>query len=319
MNRNYCTGRVFRGLLAIGILGMAAGAYAAQTATEITLPGTRVFPESLTSTEDGTLIVGSLGHGNVLRIAPGATTAEEWIKPGTNGLNSVLGVFADERGKVLWVCSNRFNGGKGEATAAKTFDLKTGAPKNSYPLPGDDALCNDIAIAPDRTVYISDTNQATIFMLKPGAKALVAAAKDPLLEGADGLAFGDATTLYVNSVTKNKLVRVELGKDGKSKSVVELKLPRALDRPDGMRAIGKQRLLLAENGGIMSVVTFSGADMQTVALQNLKEGLEPTPGVTATKGIAWIVEGKLNYMSDPKFKDKDPGLFKLYGVPLPKP
>ena len=43
--------------------------------TEITLPGTLVFPESITSTADGTLIVGSLGHGNVLRIAPGSATA----------------------------------------------------------------------------------------------------------------------------------------------------------------------------------------------------------------------------------------------------
>ncbi len=60
---------------------MAASVYAAQPITEITLPGTRVFPESITSTADGTLIVGSLGHGNVSRIAPGSTTAEEWIKP----------------------------------------------------------------------------------------------------------------------------------------------------------------------------------------------------------------------------------------------
>jgi sugar lactone lactonase YvrE len=244
--------------------------------------------------------------------------AEEWIKPGTAGLNSVLGVYTDERDKLLWVCSNRF-ANKGEATAAKTFDLTTGAPKNSYPLPGDNSLCNDFAIAADRTVYISDTNQAIVFMLKPGAKSLEIAAKDPLLAGADGLAFGDKSTLYVNSVTVGKLLRLDLGKDGKSKNIVELKLPRPLDRPDGMRAIGKQRLLLAENSGKMSIVTFEGPEMHSVALQTLKEGLEPTPAVTATKGMAWVLEGKLNYMSDPGFKDKDPGPFKLYAVPLPKP
>ena len=52
-----------------------------------------IFPESITSIKDGTLIVGSLGHGNVLRIAPGKTEAVEWIKPGTGGLNSILGVL----------------------------------------------------------------------------------------------------------------------------------------------------------------------------------------------------------------------------------
>jgi len=299
------------------LLALAAAAYAAEPVREITLPGTRVFPESITSTSDGTLIVGSLGHGNVSRIAPGKTTAEEWIKPGTGGLNQVLGVFADEKDKTLWVCSNNLEK-KGEATAVMVFDLKTGAVKGSYPLPGADALCNDVAVAPDGTAYIADTRQAKVWMLKRGAKALEPAAADPLLAGADGLAFGEPTILYVNSVTAGKLLRVDLGADGKAKSVTELKLPRPLERPDGMRAIGKNRLLLAENSGKMSVVTFEGAGLQTVDLKTLKEGLESTPGVTATRGMAWIVEGKLNYRNDPAFKDKDPGTFKMYAVPLAK-
>lgn len=230
----------------------------------------------------------------------------------------MLGVFADDPDTLLWGCSTRF-GDKGEATAAKTFDLKTRAPIEFYALPGDDALCNDFAIAHDRTADIGDTNQAIIFMLKPSAKFLELAAKDPLLAGADGLASGDDVRLCVNSVTKNRLLRLDLGKDGKSRTVVDPKVPRAVHRPDGMRAIGKQRLLLAENGGTMSAASFSGPGMRTVALQNLKKGLEPTRGVTATNGMAWIVECKLNYISYPEFKDKDPGPFKLSAAPLPKP
>jgi sugar lactone lactonase YvrE len=306
----------FRGVWAGALLALAAGASAAQV-TQITLSGTRVFPESITSLSDGTLIVGSLGQGNVMRIAPGKTTAEEWIKPGTAGLNSVLGVYADERNKLLWVCSNKL-GPAGDATAVKTFDLKTGAPKNSYVLPGDGTLCNDIAVGDDRTAYITDTRQGSVDMLKPGATSLEIAAKDPLLAGADGLAFGDKTTLYVNSVTAGKILRLDLGPDGRATKVIDLKLPRPLDRPDGMRAIGKQRLLLAENSGKMSVVTFEGPEMQNVVLQTLKEGMASTPGVTATKGMAWVVEGKLNYMQDPAMKDKDPGTFNMFAVPLPK-
>jgi sugar lactone lactonase YvrE len=301
------------------LLVLAAAAYPADSRTEITLPGTRVFPESITSTPDGTLIVGSFGHGYVLRIAPGQTTAEEWIKSGTNGLNTVLGVYADEKNKLLWVCSDKL-GPTGDATSVKTFDLKTGAPKDTYPLPGDPAmaLCNDIAVGVDGTAYVTDTRQNSVVMLKPGAKSLEIAANDPLLAGADGLAFGDKTTLYVNSVTAGKILRLTLGPDGKATKIVDLTLPRKLDRPDGMRAIGKQRLLLAENSGTMSIVTFSGADLQTVELKTLKEGMASTPGVTATKGLAWVVEGKLNYVQDPAMKDKDPGTFKIYAVPLPK-
>jgi sugar lactone lactonase YvrE len=304
-------------LLGAALATWSVGCCAAAGLTEITLPGTLVFPESITSTSDGTLISGSLGHGNVLRIAPGQTTAEEWIKPGTGGLNGVLGVYADEKGKNLWVCSNNLEG-KGEATAVMSFDLKSGAPKGTYLLPGEGTLCNDIAVAADGTTYISDTRQGSILMLKPGAKALEVAAKDPLLAGADGLAFGDKSTLYVNSVTAGKLIRLELGPDGKSKNIVDLKLSRPLERPDGMRAIGKQRLLLAENSGKMDIVTFEGEQLQNAVIQTLKEGLESTPGVTATRGMAWIVEGKLNYRNDPGMKGKDPGTFKIYAVPLPK-
>jgi sugar lactone lactonase YvrE len=301
---------------AAALAGLSAAACFAVNVTEITLPGTRVFPESITSTPDGTLIVGSLGHGDVLRIAPGKTMAEEWIKPGTGGLNSVLGVYADEKNKALWVCSNRMDN-KGEATAVMAFDLKTGAPKGTYPLPGDGPFCNDIAVGSDGTAYVSDTRLNSILMLKPGTKTLDVAAKDPLLAGADGLAFGDKDTLYVNSVTANKILRLDLGPDGKSKMIVDLKLSRALDRPDGMRAIGTHRLLLAENSGKMSIITFS-PDKQSATITTIKEGLEATPGVTATRGQAWIVEGKLNYRNDPKLKDQDPGMFKMYAVPLPK-
>lgn len=301
-------------LLAL-LAGSAAGLHAAQPVTEITLPGSRLYTESITSTKDGTLIVGSLGKGTISRIVPGTTNVEEWIKAGTNGLNEVFGVYADEKFNNLWVCSDRTGNESGEAPAVKTFDLKTGAPKGSYPLPGEKPFCNDIAVSGDGTAYISDTGQAIVFMLKRGGSALETAAHDPLLAGADGLAFGEKSTLYVNSVTTGKLVRLDLGKNGKSKSVTDLKLSQPLTRPDGMRTLGKNHFLLAENSGNMDIATISGQDAN---IETIKSGLESTPAVTATKGMAWISEGKLNYRSDPALKDKNPDPFKLYAVPLPK-
>ena len=122
----------------------------------------------------------------------------------------------------------------------------------------------------------------------------------------------------MNSVTAGKLLRVDLGPDGKSKKVTDLKLSRPLTAPDGMRAVGKHRLLLAENSGKMSLVTFEGPERQNAQITTIKEGLESTPGVTATKGMAWLIEGKLNYRNDANLKDKDPGTFKMVAVPLPK-
>jgi hypothetical protein len=38
---------------------------------------------------------------------------------------------------------------------------------------------------------------------------------------------------------------------------------RPLGGPDGMRTIGKDQLLMAENAGVMSIVTFSGPQRDT--------------------------------------------------------
>jgi hypothetical protein len=86
-------------------------------------------------------------------------------------------------------------------------------------------------------------------------------------------------------------------------------------RPDGIRTIGKNRLLLAENSGNMDIVTIIA---DTAEIKTIKEGLESTPAVTATRGLTWIAKGKLNYRNDSKLKDKSPDPFKLYAVTLPK-
>jgi hypothetical protein len=72
--------------------------------TEITFPGEHAYPESLTATSDGTIYAGSLYEGGIFRVAPGAATAEQWIKPGANDSMNTLGVFADEKAGTLWVC-----------------------------------------------------------------------------------------------------------------------------------------------------------------------------------------------------------------------
>src|SRR5262249_62126342 len=63
------------------------------------------FPESVTSTADGTIYTGSFNNGGVLKAKPGGK-AEEFIKPGAGGSRSTLGVLADAKSGTLYVCSN---------------------------------------------------------------------------------------------------------------------------------------------------------------------------------------------------------------------
>src|SRR5258706_16076354 len=118
----------------------------------IALPGARAFPESITSTSDGTLFIGRLGEGGIVRAAHRTGEAALFVAPGASGSRSITGVFADEVSKTLWACSNDLSAldgassGRDHGGALKGFDLRTGAAKRSVPLPGPHAFCNDIAV-----------------------------------------------------------------------------------------------------------------------------------------------------------------------------
>jgi hypothetical protein len=55
-------------------------------------------------------------------------------------------------------------------TALKPFDLKTGVPKGSIPLPGQATLCNDVVVAGDGTAYVIDSFADHILRLNDGMK-----------------------------------------------------------------------------------------------------------------------------------------------------
>src|ERR1700681_1903401 len=118
------------GALFSSVVWMAA---VAAGPSSIALPGERAFPESITSTRDGTLFVGRLGGGAVARADPRTGAAALFLAPGAAGSRSITGVFADEASGTLWTCSNDLSalggpsGGTDQGAALKAFDLRTGS------------------------------------------------------------------------------------------------------------------------------------------------------------------------------------------------
>jgi hypothetical protein len=90
----------FLGTSVLVLFSFSALLRAAAAPSKINLPGPRAFPESSTSTSDGTIFVGNIAEGGILRVKNGQ--AEVWIKPGTFGIRSIFGVFADEKTGTLW-------------------------------------------------------------------------------------------------------------------------------------------------------------------------------------------------------------------------
>ncbi|MFO1504512.1 MAG: hypothetical protein U1F39_11970 [Steroidobacteraceae bacterium] len=299
----------------------ASAALAAGMPAEIVIPGEHITPESLTSTTDGHVIIGSVQAGTIWRAAPGAGTAEAWIKPGTDGLTGVFGVFADNAGNTLYACSGSFGappagGPPPPPSTLHTFDLTTGAPKGKYPMPEANAFCNDIALDANGNVYVTDTNNMLIGRLPKGGKKIETWAGQDGSLGAKGQVLDGIAVLgdrvFVNALMASKLYAVPIGENGAAGKAVEIKTDRVIDRPDGMRSFGGSDLLVAEGGGkgALSRVTISGDTGKSVVL---KEGFPDGPvAVTVVGTTAYVLEGQLALMMNPPKPGETPPPAKPY-------
>jgi len=301
---------------------------ATQNVESIPVPGTKAFPESITSTSDGALFVGRLGDGGIVRIKPRTAESTVFVKPGASGSRSILGVFADEASSTLWACSNDLSALGGSAagsdtwSALKSFDLNTGDAKHSFSLPGSHAFCNDITVDGKGSVYVTDSANPTILKLSAGATTFDVFAQDSAFSpaqsggaGLDGIAFGSDGNLYVTTYTAGKLLRVEV-KDGRARRVTKLSGNRHLQFPDALRALGHNSFLVIEGSGRLDRVVIRG---DAFAVTAIHDGFVTPTSVTQIGTTAWISEGQLAFFFDPSKKSLSPSLpFRIYAVPLRK-
>jgi len=205
-------------------------------------------------------------------------------------------------------------------TQLKAFDLKSGTLKASYPLPGGRTLCNDIAIGPDHAAYVTDSWNPHVLRLKPGAKEFEVWATDDRFTvkggaGLDGIAFGSDGNLYVNLYQGNKLFRIDVNKDMSAGKVTEMQPSQKIALCDGMRRLGSNTLLMIEGTGNLDVITLDGDNAKVDVLKN---GFKTPVSVVQVGNVAWVLEGQLGSLFDPK-KNGAPTLpFRAYAVPLPQ-
>jgi sugar lactone lactonase YvrE len=294
-------------------------AAAAAERGDITIDGTGVHPESVTSSRDGALFTGSI-TGTIYRAGPRDAVAKPFIVPNAeNGLRAVFGVLADDRQRRLWVCSvaNPFAPRGATAPAPSevvAFDLRSGRLLGRWAFPGG-GTCNDIAVTRDGSAYATDTPGGRILRLAKGGAQLEVVAADERLKGIDGLDFGADGALYINNVQRGELWRVGLSR-ATPPVLTLLAANRRMEGPDGLRHIGGNRFLQAEGtGGRITLVTIAGDEAR---IDVLREGLNSSPGVTRVGRLAYAVEGKIQYLFNPEFRGKDPGPFMAIAIPLPR-
>ena len=285
-------------------IAVAASLAQAASAADVLINDAKSSPESLTVAPGGVLIVGSASTPFVYKVRAGASTAEKFIDATAEGPGTIfLGMLADASTNTLWTCQlTPVPGGTPgqRKSALRSFTLDTGAPKIRWNLPGDNNVCNDFVVGPDKALYISDTGNAKIFKLPAGASTADLFLEDrAALAGIDGITFLNGL-LYVNNVRSNKVYRVPVDAAGKAAPAVEIVLDQPLKGPDGMRA-ANGKLLVAENGaGKISVITVTG-DKGAVTV--IKEGLTTPTAVEPAGDTIWIAER---------------GTGKAVSIPMPK-
>ena len=275
----------------------------ATLAAQILIADAKSQPESLTMAPGGVLIVGSASSPFVYKVRPGSSTAEKFIDVSTEPAGTFfLGMLADAATNTLWTCQLTPVPNTTPArrhTALRSFDLTTGAPKIRWNLPGDNNVCNDFTIGPDKALYITDTIPGRIFRLPAGASSAELYLEDRTLFGVDGITFLNGT-LYVNNVIFNKLYRIPVDAAGKPGTPVDIWTDQPIKGPDGMRA-ANGKLILAENAsGKISALTVNG-DKASVTV--IKDGLNTPTGVEPVGDTIWIAErgaGKAVSVAMPK-------------------
>jgi sugar lactone lactonase YvrE len=250
--------RTFLTLSIAALLGIPQ----AHAVDAVTFSGTGIFPESMTSLDDGTLFIGSATRA-IYRAAPGATEAQPWTELEASAPRSTFGVLAHAPSRTLFVCTGtvgQFDGTPPRSTLYR-LDIENGSIRSRHPLPNDKSICNDIAVAPDGAVYVTDTGNAQILRLENGTLTVWSPSgpfgdRSSVLDGIAVL----GNRVFVNTLKTNRLIAVGIEKDGSAGAIADIVLDQPLNSPDGMRAVSDTKLIIGENRrpGRVVAITIDG-------------------------------------------------------------
>jgi hypothetical protein len=245
-----------------------------------------------------------------------------FIEAGSNGLVSVLGLWADEVRQTLWACSSDAGNGRltGRApVGVKAFDLQTGAAKSSYDFPGG-GFANDLTFDTDGNLYVTDSWTPRILRLRAGGVALEEWINDSQLGveqwSLNGIDFDPSSNvIYTVNQRASQLFRIAVEPDGRAGAVTLIQTSQELRRPDGLKVIAPNILATAEAGaGGLSVISVDG---DSARVRRIPAGLDGVTTFAFYQGSAWVVEGQSDHFWDPANAgpNVDPP-FRIVEVPL---
>jgi len=259
-------------------------------AAEVLMHDEKSNPESIAVAPDGSVFTGSLSSPFIYKANKGAAPSALFVDGTAEGPGTTyLGQFVDAASNTLWACQVTPVAGSTPTkrhSFARAFDIATGKEKMRWSFPGEDSICNDFAMGPDKALYMTDTAAGRVYRLAPGAQSAELFAEARQLQGADGIAFL-GNTLYVNNIFFSKLYRIPVDAAGKAGAPVDIWMDAPVNGPDGMRGAGDRLLLVEGKTGRILSLTIVG---DTAHVTPIKDGLKTPTGVWAAGDTLWISE-----------------------------
>jgi sugar lactone lactonase YvrE len=237
----------------------------------IGLPGNDYYPEGITAAPDGTLYVGSIMQGIIMKAAAGSNTAVPFVQKGV-AKRGVIGVTVDTPRQLLWFCDSnpKLEDSKkaGELVGVKLADAKEVVRHALPPLEGKPPFCNDVIVGPDGALWITDSAGGRVFRVSAPSALRPNSAEAWLTggeigpppaggSGANGLEWLDGKLIVAN-VGRGTLVELDPNSTEASRGARTLKLVDAQTRaavtlcsPDGLERPpnSQNQLVVVENGG----------------------------------------------------------------------
>lgn len=249
-------------------LPLAGGTLGAQ---KIALPGPDYYPEGTASAADGTLYIGSIMQGTIVKVPAGSTEASPFVSKPTVK-RGVLGLTVDAGRQLLWFCDSnpKLEDAKkaGDLVGVQLAGAKEVVRHALPAAEGKAPFCNDVIVSPDGALWVTDSAVGRVFRvpaelaLQPNSAGVWAAGDEvrpPASggSGANGLEWIEGK-LVVANVGRGTLVQLDPNSTEPSRGAQLIALtdpqtqaPASLCSPDGVERVpgSTDKLVVVENGG----------------------------------------------------------------------
>jgi sugar lactone lactonase YvrE len=294
----------------------------------IGLPANFQYPNGIAHASDGTLYVGSITSGQILRIAPDGKT--ETFFPGNDEVFATTALRLDEQRGILWGSSPDFLGtptANGETIRRPhrifAIDIRSGEVLRVIVMP-DGGFGNDIAIDSEGGVFITDSTLARIHYLAPGTTQLQTWVEDERFRaeriGLAGIVYRSDGVLIVGNYSSGELFKVTPQPQGQPRVEV-IPLERRLENPDGMQFAPDGSLILTEGavesgtGRLLRINVFAQTDPKPI--ETLATDLKSPVNLTLAGRQVWVTESQIRHRLIPEQAPAVPDRFFVHRFMLP--